>query len=125
MTIETPCSNETCTTPAAILSPVSLCTPCAIATALAVLPTALANALSAARETGVDGETETGETPAITPTDRERTAITGLRVTGTPIGRRSVARAVRALGGTCSTDRANALAAWARNGGDLTEHSTP
>jgi hypothetical protein len=109
----TRCINETCTATATIHTPVSLCAPCAIETALAVLPLALANALTDTRETAVV-EPETVE-----PTDRERAAITALRVTNSPITRRTVAQAIRSIGGTCSTDRANALSSWARSGSDL------
>jgi hypothetical protein len=110
----TRCINETCTSTAEIHTPVSLCTPCAIEIALAVLPLALANALTDARETN------TSVTPEpVEPTERERAAITALRVTNSPITRRTVAQAIRSIGGTCSTDRANALSAWARSGSDL------
>lgn len=114
--VEAACTNETCTGLAVILHPVPLCAACSIETALAILPLALANALGQAREI----ETEAiPETESITPTKLERAAITALRGTNTPITRRTVGQAIRSLGGTCATDRANALAAWAKQGGDL------
>lgn len=113
---ETSCANETCTSLAVIVNPVPLCTGCAIETSLAIIPLALANALNHTRET----ESETSsETKPVTPTRLERTAITALRVTETPITRRTLAKAIRSIGGTCATDRANSLAAWARSGSDL------
>lgn len=112
----TNCSAETCTNQATILAPVSLCTPCAIETALAILPVALGNALADSRETAT--ETTTPDEPLVA-TGLERAAVTALRVTNTPIGRRAIGQAIRSLGGTCSNDRAAALARWARNGTDL------
>ncbi|MFE7780384.1 hypothetical protein [Streptomyces nigrescens] len=117
----TRCLNETCTATAAVYTPVPLCTPCAIETALAVLPLALANALSDSRET----ETVAVAPDPVEPTERERAAITALRVTNSPITRRTVGQAIRSIGGSCSTDRANALSAWARTGSDLAIFDTP
>ncbi|MFD8384220.1 hypothetical protein ACFV2X_37850 [Streptomyces sp. NPDC059679] len=111
----TRCINETCTENATVHTPVSLCTPCAIETALGVLPLALANALTDARET----TTAPADVETVEPTERERAAITALRITNAPITRRTVGQAIRSIGGTCSTDRANALSAWARSGSDL------
>jgi hypothetical protein len=116
------CAAESCTNRATLLTPVSLCTPCAIETALAILPVSLGKALMDSRETATS-ETAAPHEPLV-PTDLERAAVTALRVTNTPIGRRTIEHAIRSLGGKCSSDRGAALARWARNGSDLVLFNT-
>jgi hypothetical protein len=111
------CTTETCTAQATILAPVSLCTPCAIETALAVLPLSLGKALADSRDAAT-AETAEADEPLVL-TEIERMALTSLRITNAPIGRRSVGQAIRSLGGKCSSERGTALACWARNASDL------
>ncbi|MCX4444728.1 hypothetical protein [Streptomyces albidoflavus] len=117
MNVTETCITETCDGRPVIHAPISICSPCAIETALAVLPLALANALTEARDAAGFASEPTPE--PITATRLERAALAGLRVTNTPIGRRTVENAIRSMGGRCSSTRATALARWARNGSDL------
>lgn len=116
-----PCAVETCLAETTIVRPVPLCLQHGIETSLAILPLALSDALADSRETS-----ETGPTPEpVIPTELERAALAALRVTNTPIGRRSIERAIRAMGGRCSSERGMALARWARDGSDLALFSDP
>jgi hypothetical protein len=82
--------------------------------ALAALPIVLTDALVTSDETEIEVEPE-----PIDASELERAALAALRVTSTPIGRRTVEQAIRSMGGRCSSERAQALARWARDGSDL------
>jgi len=108
------CCVDACLSQPTIIRPIPLCVRHSIEVALAALPIVLTDALVTSDETEIEVEPE-----PIDASELERAALAALRVTSTPIGRRTVEQAIRSMGGRCSSERAQALARWARDGSDL------